>query len=268
MIESSSRARLAEALSPLQLHAARCVVARVRVEIAPELVQASLFGSRARGDARPDSDVDLLLVFRSLPPDREPYASEAESIAEQEARRLHVPVTVWSVSLEDLAVGQRTPMLVDALADSIPLWCREAPLPAVPFTPVDAIHCVETLLRRIDEGSQLVRIALRQGRSKAAARRVRDDLVRACTAHLLLSGITRPRRAEAVRQVLLPSGGECLTGSVAEWVERSFGFNGTDEHVFVPPPPGGFAAAAELVEELRRAALQRLDELRARLGRW
>src|SRR5690606_22203714 len=137
-------------LTPPQLHAVRYVVARVRSEVAAELVQASLFGSRARGDARPDSDVDILLVFRSLPPDREPSASDAESIAEQEARRLHVPVTVWSVSLEDLAVGQRTPMLVDALADSIPLWCREAPLPAVPFTPVDAIHCVETLLRRID----------------------------------------------------------------------------------------------------------------------
>ncbi|MBI4906368.1 MAG: nucleotidyltransferase domain-containing protein [Acidobacteria bacterium] len=31
------------------------------------LVQLILFGSRARGDARPDSDYDILLVFRDQP---------------------------------------------------------------------------------------------------------------------------------------------------------------------------------------------------------
>src|SRR5690606_11662636 len=163
------------------------------------LLQASLFGSRARGDARRDSDIDLLLIFRRLPPDREPPATEAERIARQEARRRRRPVTVWSVSLIDLALGNRTPMLVVALAASVPVWCHDAPLPSVPFTPREAIGCVQALLHRTAEGSRAFIAALERGDAASAARILRNDLVRRCTAELLLSGVTRPRRAEAIR---------------------------------------------------------------------
>lgn len=267
MGESVNDRALVTALNPPQLHAARYVVARVRAEVEAELVQASLFGSRARGEARSDSDVDLLLVFHSLPPDREPFATQAETIAEEEAARTRVPVTVWSVSLIDLALGQRTPMLVDALEDSIPIWWSDHPLPAVPFTRHDAIRCVVALLRRVEEGSVAVWNSLARGRFNAAAWRIREDLVRVCTAQLLLSGVTRPRRTEAVRAVLDSGGADAYDRAISRWVERSFGSNGTDGRRSVSAPPGGFEAAACLVEDLRREVIHRLATLDARLPR-
>jgi uncharacterized protein len=44
----------------------REVVGRIVAAFAPSLVL--LFGSRARGDARPDSDVDLIVVWRDENP--------------------------------------------------------------------------------------------------------------------------------------------------------------------------------------------------------
>ena len=42
----------------------------LRERLRGDLVSAVLFGSRARGDARPDSDIDLLIVSRSWPRSR------------------------------------------------------------------------------------------------------------------------------------------------------------------------------------------------------
>src|SRR5688572_20219863 len=112
-----------------ELAAIRELVTRVRQRVGADLVEASLFGSRARGTARPDSDVDILLIFRELPWDREPYATRAEEIAEEVAGETGVPVTVWSVSLIDLQRGNRTPMLVDAMEDALRVWCSGRPLP-------------------------------------------------------------------------------------------------------------------------------------------
>jgi hypothetical protein len=230
-----------------------------------ELVQASLFGSHARGDARSNSDVDLLLIFRHLPEDREPYASQAERIAESEADRHRVPVTVWSVSLIDLAVGNRTPMLVDALADSLPLWCRNGAIPVLPFTRRDALGCVGALLRRVDEGSAEFASHLALGDLPAAARRVRDDLVRLCTAASLLHGVTRPRRGEAARNFIAHERPPAHVRSILIWAERSFGIDGKDEEAPMSSPPGGWGAAALAVGALKRGIVRRAERLRARL---
>jgi predicted nucleotidyltransferase len=253
--------RAADALSPRQLHAARSVIARVRSRVGAELVQASLFGSRARGDAGPGSDVDLLLVFRHLPPHREPFATRAERVAEAEAARLRVPVSVWSVSLIDLACGNRTPMLVDALADSLPLWCDGPTLPAIPFTPRDALGCVRALLQRTEEGSEEVAAHLRRGRTGPAAQRIREDVVRLCTAAGLLEGVTRPRRGEAVARYLEQGDPQPSVRGVLEWARGSFGPDGKDEQSPVPTPPGGIPGAARAVEALRRDVVRRARRL-------
>jgi predicted nucleotidyltransferase len=252
-------ASLPEALSRRERAAVRRAVGRVREEIPAELVQASLFGSRARGEARPRSDVDILLVFAALPPDREPHASRAEEIAGEIARRSGVPVAVWSVSLVDLGEGDRTPMLVDALRDSIPIWCRGLPIPPVPFTPADALSCAEALLLRVAEGSDEFGEAMSRRDPAAAARRLRDDAVRLCTALLLLGGLTRPRHARAVvaasRRLAAEGGLDEPTATLLGWVARSFGRNGRDDARAVGEPPLPPVAASAVLDRLRARVL-------------
>src|SRR5215218_9816382 len=113
--------RLIDLLRPREHAAAMELVRRVWRGVPAALWRALLFGSRARGEGRPDSDLGVLLVFHALPPDREPHAGIAEWIAEDVAEETGVPVTVWSVSRMDLERGRRTPMLVDSLDDGIPL---------------------------------------------------------------------------------------------------------------------------------------------------
>ena len=60
--------RLARLLTPREHAAAMELVRRVRRGVPAELWRALLFGSRARGEGRPDSDLDVLLVFHA------PYA--------------------------------------------------------------------------------------------------------------------------------------------------------------------------------------------------
>lgn len=254
-------------LAPRDARAVRRLIDRIRREVPAELVQAALFGSRARRRARPDSDIDILLVFRSLPPDREPHASRAERIADEVAARTGAPVTVWSVSMGDLACGFRTPMLVDALADALPLWCAGRPLPRLRFTPDDAVRCVEALLDRVAEGGADLAEALRAGDQARAARRIRDDLVRMCVALHLARGHTRPRRGDAA-ELVLASGSRFSPAlrRALRWAADSFGPQGRDEERPVAPP-GDVREAARAVAELRRHVIRRLESLKDAGGR-
>ncbi|HET7464447.1 MAG TPA: nucleotidyltransferase domain-containing protein [Longimicrobium sp.] len=258
--------RLRRLLAPREHAAAMEVVRRVRGGVPAELWRAVLFGSKARGQARPDSDVDVLLIFRDLPWDREPHAGIAERIADGVAADTGVPVTVWSVSLPDLERGRRTPMLVDALDDGVPLWPVDAPSVRVDYTPDDAVFCTASLLDRVGEGSDEVAEARGAGDLPYAARRARDDLVRMCTAALLLDGVTRPRRGDAVRAFVHRHGCPAELSPVMRWAAASYGADGRDGDGPVRPPPGGVRAAAETVEAVRRMVAARRRELRAARG--
>lgn len=236
------------------------LVRQARLRIHAPLACALLFGSKARRTARPDSDVDVLLVFRRLPEDREPYATQAERLAEAVARRTGVPVGVWSVSRQDLAPGRRTPMLVDALDDAVAVWPRAEP-PRAPFTPADAAFCAARLLDRVDEGGEEVARHLAAGDARWA-RRLRDDLVRLCTALLLLAGETRPRRGHAVRRFIerhprVPFSPD--ERAVLAWAARSYppGHLELDDDHPVPPLPCRPEVALDLVDRLRALADRR-----------
>lgn len=260
-------------LTPRERRAALEFVRRVRARVPAELVRAFVFGSKARGEARPDSDVDVLLVFARLPPDREPQAGMAEEIGEEVAAESGIPVQTWSVSLVDLERGNRTPMLVDALNDGVPLWPVGAPPIPMEFTPPDALRCVDALLTRVREGAVEAAEHLHAGREEPAWRRVRDDLVRLCVAGFLLAGETHPRRADAVLRFRARWGRELPpeAGPLFRWAAESFGADGRDEERPVRPPPGGLWAAAALIDALRGWLRARGDRLARRLaegGTW
>ena len=68
----------------------------------PEIVAAYLFGSRARGTARPSSDVDLAVLLRSRPVGRlSNVAREFEASVERVVRR-PVEVVVLNTAPADL----------------------------------------------------------------------------------------------------------------------------------------------------------------------
>ena len=219
------------------------LVRRVVVSVPARLEHAAVFGSTARAQARPDSDVDLLLIFRHLPPDREPQATLAEQIASEVASDTGVPVETWSVSTADLARGRRTPMLVDALADGIPLWPLGRPIPRLPFTPEDADFCVRALLCRVCEGTVEFAHRLSEGDAWSANRRLRDDLVRLCVAILLLRGETRPRRAEAVHRIVDTCSVPGHWLPVLRWAADSYSWEADNERGVATPPEGRGSAA-------------------------
>jgi hypothetical protein len=255
-------------LSEPEVAAADEVVRRVLAHVPAQLELALLFGSKARRAARADSDVDVLLVFRRLPWDREPQAGMAEEIASEVAAETGVPVATWTVSLMDLERGRRTPMLVDALNDGVPLWPRDAVCGGLRFTPDDAVSCAGALLQRVREGSAEAAEHLRAGDMQAAATRARDDLVRLCTAALLLRGETRPRRAGAVLRAAerpdLPVGDG--DRAVLRWAARSYGTQGKDAALPVPPPPGGFRSVAREIDRLRAWVARQAQALERHLA--
>jgi predicted nucleotidyltransferase len=244
------------------------LVARVRRRVPAHLERVVLFGSRARGTARPDSDIDLLLIFRELTVDREPQATQVERIADDVHRTTGVPLGPWSVSRIDLRRGLRTPMLVDALADGVAIWPRDGSVPRIRFTPEDALRCSAALLDRVEEGSEESARRLRAGDARGAVRRARDDIVRLCTADLLLDGETRPRRGDAVHryverhdQVARPAPLGDLPA--LRWTAASFGPRREDEEWPFEAPPGGFDSLATLIDRLT----VEVEARRAKLGR-
>ncbi|CAN5644409.1 hypothetical protein BH23GEM3_BH23GEM3_21490 [soil metagenome] len=257
-------------LTAREARAARDLISLVRKHVPAELEYALLFGSKARGSARPDSDIDVLLIFRELPVDREPQASIAEDIAHGVAEYYGVPVEPWSVALIDLQRGMRTPMLVDALADGVPLWPPHRSSPCLPFTPQDALRCTGALLDRVREGSEEVASRWEWGDAEGAVRRARDDLVRLCTGALLLHGETRPRRRDSIRRFVQEY---VVTGAfpirylpVFRWAAESYTPDGKEGAAPLLSPPGGLARVSDVVSVLRDRLADARDDLSFRAG--
>jgi predicted nucleotidyltransferase len=86
---TASQHALSEQLQP--------AISALQETLGDDLVAVVLFGSRARGDARPDSDWDLLVVARNLPP---------QMLARHRLIKLLLPID-WRSQLTALA---KTPL--------------------------------------------------------------------------------------------------------------------------------------------------------------
>ena len=184
----------------MERRAVSLLLARTLDSGTPPILRAVLFGSKARGDYRRDSDVDVLAICDVDADDRDLAARALARHAIRVSDATGVRIEPWAVPVADLEVGARTPMLVDALDDGIPLWPPGAPPIRIEFTPADAAFCVACLVDWVDAGGAIARRAIEEGRYADAAIRIRDDVTRMATAALLLDGDTRHRRAGSLHR--------------------------------------------------------------------
>ncbi len=114
----------------------RTVVREVRRTYGERLVSIALFGSVARGTARPDSDLDLFIVVEDLPrghrarletfdPVEKNIAGEMEVLARS---GIEVEISPILRTPEDLKVA--SPLLLDLTEDAVILQDRGAVLDA------------------------------------------------------------------------------------------------------------------------------------------
>lgn len=83
-----------------------------------------LFGSRSRGEARPDSDHDIFVVVAGLPQD--PLARQREVMKPLLPELLRIPerIAIVAKTPQELQ-GALTPLLVDVCVDGISLYGGE-----------------------------------------------------------------------------------------------------------------------------------------------
>jgi len=250
---------------------------RVRERGWPPLLRAALFGSKARGDYDGHSDVDVLVVCDVAPEARAPAGELVGRIAEGVAARSGVRLEPWTVCADDLRPGQRTPMLVDAVHDAVPLWPPGAPPLRARFMPADAVFCASRLLEWVEAGGAVTRRALQEGCWAEAAARARDDIVRLATAALLLAGDTRHRRVGSLRRFdrIFVRGGYVppAVRPALAWAAAAYPPDGGRGHEDPPASPRalrtaplGYELAGTMAGALMVPILRRIAELDGQLS--
>jgi len=125
------RARLPAPFRPLL----EALLSICRRYYGPRLVALAIFGSLGRGTAGPESDVDLLIVCRDLPPGRilrvEEFGAwvepDLETFLEQlAAGGIHTRLSPVFKTPEELEAG--SPLLLDMVEDAVILYDPEGAL--------------------------------------------------------------------------------------------------------------------------------------------
>jgi predicted nucleotidyltransferase len=108
-------------LTPPERAALGDFLARLREQYADEVVSVRLFGSRARGEGGPESDLDVLVVMRS----------EDWRAQRQVGQAALQPMLDYNVVISTLVVGQRhyrklarrhTPLYENVRDEGVSLW--------------------------------------------------------------------------------------------------------------------------------------------------
>lgn len=87
------------------------------------LISLAVFGSVGRGTARPDSDIDLLLVVKNLPNGRMARVREFSAVETALDIKGHLELSPVFKTPEEIAEG--SPLLLDMVEDARVLFDRE-----------------------------------------------------------------------------------------------------------------------------------------------
>jgi predicted nucleotidyltransferase len=101
---------MSQGADPHDLSIAQALAERVRLALGDRVQRIILFGSRARGEAGPDSDFDLLVVLRELAP---PEARPLRLSLYRALRGAGVVAEPWVMAEEEF---QETKSVVGGLA--------------------------------------------------------------------------------------------------------------------------------------------------------
>lgn len=103
--------------------AVRAVADAVRAKY--DVVGAYLYGSRARGDHRPDSDVDVAFVLRDYDPNHSDFIRTTVDIAVDHLVEAGVDIQAVPIRLEywKTPMDAYNPFFIEAIQrEGIPLW--------------------------------------------------------------------------------------------------------------------------------------------------
>ncbi|MGQ9513822.1 MAG: nucleotidyltransferase family protein [Thermoproteota archaeon] len=114
-----------------------------------EFVGMILFGSWARGEARADSDVDVLVVFKRLGGFE--FRSKVYSMI---AEHLKMPLTLIDVRLSEIVSEnyELTPLMLNALYDGVVIWDRNGVLEEFVKRGRDLIEEAKLVRYRVQDG--------------------------------------------------------------------------------------------------------------------
>lgn len=112
---------LPSSLSPAERAALEDFVDAVRDSLGSEVVDVQLFGSKARGDATPESDVDVLVVVRR----DEPKLIDALYDLLLDAcpsHNVYISLKVFSEAEYERLNHPRTPFMQNVAREGVALW--------------------------------------------------------------------------------------------------------------------------------------------------
>ena len=112
---------LPPSLTPAEQAALEDFVNAVRGSLGSEVVDVQLFGSKARGDATPDSDVDVLVVVRR----DEPKLIDALYDLLLDAclsHNVYISLKVFSEAEYERLNHPRTPFMQNVAKEGVALW--------------------------------------------------------------------------------------------------------------------------------------------------
>ena len=114
---------MAAALDVLATRTLRSYAALLRTRFGTRLERTVLFGSRARGDAREDSDIDVLVVIRDMTPSERREAVDLAYRASRETAPEAPILTpmVWSDHEHAARLRQERRLALDIEREGVPL---------------------------------------------------------------------------------------------------------------------------------------------------
>lgn len=235
------------------------IVAKLRAEYAP--LGIVLFGSRAEGRARPDSDIDLLIIM-DLPAPKHPIDRIREvQLLLHDARRgipLDVIVSTPQEFERRLAIGDH--FYQDIVRSGVPVYPKSMKLRNKHMNPDNSPY-VQEWVARAERDCRTARILLDKAADKSGAGYyIHRSIEKSLKAYLIAKGWRLQRTHNLVDLLEEAELHDALLGDYSATCVDAATYYYWDRYPQQDPPPDEVARRANIHDTFAQAA-----ELRARL---